>query len=531
MSRRLFPVLFVAVLLVGLALRVGRLDVRPMHHDEANQAVRFGTLLETGEYRYDRNDHHGPTLYYLTLPSAWLRGQHTLAALDERTIRVVPVAFGAGLPLLFLLLARGLGRPAVTIAALLAAISPALTYYSRFYIQESLFVFFALGFAIALGRYMLCAGAGWALAAGSFAGLAYSTKETSIIVLLAALVASVIARATAWSDAAAAPTLLPSAGPTNLATGRGRDLRTFRRLSHIALALATAAVIAVTLYTSFFTNLAGSVESVRAFGIYLARGIDPGAHAEPWHYYFRLLAWSTTGGLVWTEALVLVLALAGAIVAYRRRRVSFWPLYLCLYSVITAAVFSVVRYKTPWNLLPFHAGFVLLAGFGAVSLFRAVRSRAVRAVLAAVFLVACVQLAGQSWRANFSYPADPRNPYAYAQTSMDFLRLEERIRAVAAVHEDGRNMLVKVIAGPYEQWPLPWYLRAMTRVGYWPDARRAGALEGTPVIIASQENAGLVEAALGDRYLSEFYGLRPGVLLTVYVQRSLWERFLKAPNR
>ena len=30
----------------GLALRLARLDVRPMHHDEANQAVKFGALLE-----------------------------------------------------------------------------------------------------------------------------------------------------------------------------------------------------------------------------------------------------------------------------------------------------------------------------------------------------------------------------------------------------------------------------------------------------------------------------------------------------
>ena len=84
-----------------------------MHHDEANQAVKFGELLETGDYRYDRHDHHGPTLYYLTLPAAWLRGQATLASLDERTLRAVPAVFGAGLLLLFLPLARGLGRPAV----------------------------------------------------------------------------------------------------------------------------------------------------------------------------------------------------------------------------------------------------------------------------------------------------------------------------------------------------------------------------------------------------------------------------------
>ena len=49
-----------------------------MHHDEANQAIKFGDLLERGEYRYDSRDHHGPTLYYLTLPFAWLGGRHTL---------------------------------------------------------------------------------------------------------------------------------------------------------------------------------------------------------------------------------------------------------------------------------------------------------------------------------------------------------------------------------------------------------------------------------------------------------------------
>ena len=37
----------------------------------------------------------------------------------------------------------------------------------------------------------------------------------------------------------------------------------------------------------------------------------------------------------------------------------------------------------------------------------------------------------------------------------------QRIADVAALHPDRAQMLVKVIAGPYEQWPLPWYLRRM----------------------------------------------------------------------
>ena len=41
--------LVATALALGLALRLARLDVRPMHHDEANQAVKFGALLERGE--------------------------------------------------------------------------------------------------------------------------------------------------------------------------------------------------------------------------------------------------------------------------------------------------------------------------------------------------------------------------------------------------------------------------------------------------------------------------------------------------
>ena len=107
MTRGCAGALVAIALISGLALRLARLDVRPMHHDEANQAVKFGALLERGEYHYDTQDHHGPTLYYLTLPAAWLRGQTTLASLDERTLRGVTAVFGAATILLLPLLSAG----------------------------------------------------------------------------------------------------------------------------------------------------------------------------------------------------------------------------------------------------------------------------------------------------------------------------------------------------------------------------------------------------------------------------------------
>ena len=192
-SRRVGALVAIA-LAAGLGLRLARLDLRPMHHDEANQAVKFGTLLERGEYRYDAHDHHGPTLYYLTLPAAWLRGQTTLASLDERTLRGVPALFGAATILLLPLLSAGVGRTAVASGAVLMALSPAMVFYSRMFIQESLFACFTLAFVIAIGWVAMGgpSSLAWSLLAGVAAGLAVATKETWVIVLPAALVACAV---------------------------------------------------------------------------------------------------------------------------------------------------------------------------------------------------------------------------------------------------------------------------------------------------------------------------------------------------
>jgi len=514
MNRTGFVGVVLAALALALAFRLARADVRPMHHDEANQAVKFGELLETGDYRYDRHDHHGPTLYYLTLPAAWLRGQRTLASLDERTLRAVPAAFGAGLLLLFLPLARGFGRPAVAAAAVLAAVSPALTFYSRFYIQESLFVFFTLGFLVALGRFAERPSAWRAACAGAFAGLAYATKETSVIVLPAAAAAVALARLTTPPCRADAQA---SARPDRPPIGPGS----------VAAAIAAALLVAFVFYSSLLRYPGGLLESARAFGTYLDRGVGTGPHTQPFDYYIRLLAYSSAGGLVWSEGIVLALAVVG-LVAAALARDGFWPRSVAFYTLITLAAFSAIPYKTPWNLLPFYVGAVLMAGYGAAALVGAGRSRLGKGLVAGALLAAVAHLAVQNWRASFIYPADPRNPYVYAHTVPDFLRLAKRVTDIAALHPDRSGMLVKVVAGPYEQWPIPWYLRGMTRVGYWPSAADAGRFDDAPVVIAAQDQADVVGAALGDRYVQESYGLRPEVLLNLFIERESWDRFMAA---
>jgi hypothetical protein len=100
-----------------------------------------------------------------------------------------------------------------------------------------------------------------------------------------------------------------------------------------------------------------------------------------------------------------------------------------------------------------------------------------------------------------------------------------RIRNLSAIHPDGARMQVSVIAPASEQWPLPWYLRAMPNIGYWTAPGDGLALQA-PVIVASLEHTAALEKALGNRYVSEYFGLRPELLLAVHIERGLWDRFL-----
>ena len=108
LSTALFSLLAVLVIFAGaLAVRLPKLDTRPLHNDEAVNAVKVSELWQTGHYRYDSDEYHGPTLHYATLPFLWLSGARNPDQLEDATLRLAPVAFGVGLILLLLLFVDG----------------------------------------------------------------------------------------------------------------------------------------------------------------------------------------------------------------------------------------------------------------------------------------------------------------------------------------------------------------------------------------------------------------------------------------
>jgi hypothetical protein len=202
--------------------------------------------------------------------------------------------------------------------------------------------------------------------------------------------------------------------------------------------------------------------------------------------------------------------------------------FLALYAFVLAALYAAIPYKTPWCLLSFLDGMLLVAAAGPWLLVRRWPGLPSRLLTAALLAAAAAHLGWQCWMVNFRLPMDQRHPYSHTYTSTDMPKLSERLERLARSWPAGHDMTIHVVV-PENYWPLPWYLRRFHRVGYWLDAAswRRAAAQGPPpaVLIFAAELQPAVDAELHAAYNGQMLcGLRPpGSLVLVYVRDDVWK--------
>jgi uncharacterized protein (TIGR03663 family) len=512
MNGKMIRILLLAVVLAGGAVfRLWRLDNRPMHTDEAVHAEKFGALLEKGLYQYDPAEFHGPTLNYFTLISARLRGEHSYRDISETTLRLVPAVFGIALILTPLLFIKGIGFRGAFFSCVLVAFSPLFIYYSRYYIQETLLVFFTAVFLGAVWNYSHRPKIHWMLLAGAALGLMHATKETFILAVAAAITALVFCV---------------------VANGGSQKVKVIHILAGVLVAIG----VSVLFYSSFGTNWQGVADSVTTYAVWIRRADGHSIHTHPWYYYLDLLTWvEFYEPITWNEDGIAALGLIGAGLAFfqkgglRYRTARFFGVY----TLVLTAIYCAIPYKTPWSMAGFVYGMALAAGFAADRLLHSAQGRWTKGIfwgLLSIYGLASPLV--QSWLLNFRYPSDPVNPYVYAHTSPDVYAMLEQVETAVNTSPEGKAMPVYVIAAGDDYWPLPWYLRKYENVGYWnhvdPSVCRV------PIILANAQFEDQLLNLLytipepGERHLyvplfeKPLY-LRPGVEWRGYIPKDLWD--------
>ena len=507
--------IFIAAV-VAVSLRLPHLNMRPMHTDEAVHAIKFGQLLEDNYYQYDRNEYHGPTLNYFSLIAAKLSSVSDLAATTESTLRIVPVFFGVLLVLMFMPAAKGLGGGVAAIASILVAVSPAMVFYSRYYIQEILLVCFTFGLIVCGYRYTKERRIKWTVFAGLFAGLMHATKETCIIAFAAMVAAGIL-------------TLIWSRLIDREEAARNFSLNPL----HVLIAVFVSVAVSVLFYSSFFSNPQGVVDSLVFYKTYFDRA-SGNMHIHPWYYYLKTLLFFKFGdGPAQSEAFIIILALFGSVVALTKKGFAVEEKsllrFITFFTFVTIIVYSAIPYKTPWCILSSLGGMIIVAAAGIVGLLSVIRQRFFKVALCGIFLAGILHLASQSCDGSFKYYADPANPYVYAHTHEDVPDVAAAIEEITGVWPDGFDTYIQAIFPEDDYWPFPWYLREFERVAYQSEV--TDEFPAAAVIIFSPSVQAELMAqvnAARHTYVSLFNSykqLRPALELRVLVRKDLWENY------
>ncbi len=428
------------------------------------------------------------------------RGETSWNTLTASTLRIGVACSGLLTVLLALcfrpLLCRGAGLG----AAACVATSPLLVYYSRMFIHEMPFTLFGMLSLLALLALLEHPRLLYATLLGAGMGLMASTRETVVISLFAWGIASL-----AW---------LKQTHPHETAGALARHVWEVK-VPLLVFSLTLCLALIVLHYSDFLRHPEGFFDFFVTFFMY-----SPVAgHEKPAGYFFELLAWpKRSGGVWWTEAGVLILAVYGYLrcppgtcrVACR---------FLVHSGLLHLAVYSAIAYKTPWLSCLGWVHFCLAAGVGMVQALADARGRS-KGIVGAVLAVFLLWQATQSVRALGRFAADDRNPYAYVPTSADVVRMADWLEALATRQPELAEEPVSVIGTAY--WPLPWYLRSFERVGYWPEFPEDAGSRPLLLIVSPEGVPGTDPVSTTHTLFPR--GLRHEVPVTVAVRNDIWER-------
>ncbi len=402
-------------ILILVLLRFWDLGARPIHHDEAVNGWFVDGMISRGYYSYDPQNYHGPFFFYV------LKFFEILFGRSVEVMRTTTVLAGAAVTLSPWLFRKWIGETSAWVAALIFAASPAMVFFSRYAIHE---MFFMLAIILFFYNWIRVREEGFHLRTmlgfGLSFGLLACIKENFVLYGGSIILAEGVL----------------------LAFDRKLPLRLERRFwIGLASGFALGFVMIVLCYTAFFQDQEGIHKFFKAFEFWSDTGTKGNGHQKPWDYWIGLMAsyeWAYLLGLIMTP--------------YFLFRGMGWVRLLAWSTVIHFIIYSVVAYKTPWCMLSFTWGLVLLAGLG---LGQMIESRKGALFGWGILGVMVVHASASSWDVAWKSPDQDGHPYIYGQTYQELVD-QNNLMWREINSRPGSQDAVRVQVVSAFTWPLPY---------------------------------------------------------------------------
>ncbi len=402
-------------ILILVLFRFWDLGARPIHHDEAVNGWFVDGIFSRGYYSYDPQNYHGPFFFYVLTLFESLFGR------TVEVMRITTVLAGAAVTLSPWLFRKWIGETAAWIAALAFAVSPAMVFFSRYAIHE---MFFMLAIILFFYNWIRVREEGFhlrtVLGFGLTFGLLACIKEN--FVLYGGSI--ILAEGVLW------------------AMERKPPLRLDRRFwLGLASGFAVGIVFIVLCYTAFFMDQDGMRKFFQAFELWSDTGSKGNGHQKPWDYWISLMAsyeWVCLLGLMVTPFFAI--------------RGKGWIRLLAWSTAFHFIGYTVVAYKTPWCMLSFTWGLVLLASSGLAWLIRSGKASIVGWGILGVMVV---QAGAASWDVAWKSPDQDGHPYIYGQTYRDLVDQNDVMWAEINARPGSKDSVRVQVVSAFT-WPLPY---------------------------------------------------------------------------
>ncbi len=454
-----------------------RLDLRPPHHDEGVNGWYVIQMWRQGFFHYDPGNYHGPLFFYLLQLSEMIFGKGIVA------LRLVTVLFGVLNTLLVLAHRRFFGRIAVW-AAVVMAFSPAVIFYARYAIHETVLIFFQLLFSY--GYFTYIRRISWrtgvvCMTAGFFGTM--MIKETFFIFFgtwfIALFVAAVLGRILPEAKVSEEPRLPATKGKKGVSLPFAPpDYKAF-----LYRTIGLSALVTILVFSGFLMNPHGIIDMFLALAPWMKTGMGSG-HEKPFFYWLELMRryeWPTLAALI-----------AAVVVGLRTSRHGrFW----CALAVGTVLAYSLIPYKTPWIILNLIWPLCFVFGYAVESIRQSwpIVGKTIVYVSAGLLIAAGAGLAA---RVSYLRPADPREPYVYTHSHPSINDLKTHIQQACARHPEAMNM--RIVVAIQQTWPLPWTLSDYPELYFNPF--KAGEPIQCDVLLVDIQDQQQVEAQLDAPY-------------------------------